>query len=111
MQSTQTTQCVLKAFGFAVVAGLSLGTTGLVAADDTVIYNSCKTVLLMTDSECDCVVSEVHNSLNENQLEFFTASLKEDQSAMIAAQSKISQDEMLHLANFMTTTPNSCKGK
>lgn len=84
-----------------------------VKADDTVIFNSCKKDLQLTDSGCQCVLTEVNSSLTPNQLEVFVAMIQGDNSAMIAAQSsgKLTADDMTTLANFMAVTPNKCKSQ
>ncbi len=99
--------------GFAIVLALASNTINpeTALAQDEVVYASCKNDLQMTDSECECVVKAVNDTLNANQLAFFMASIQQDQSAMIAAQGQVNQNEMMELVNFMTTTPTNCKGK
>lgn len=98
--------------GFAaLLAGFFITIAMPVKADDAVIYDSCKKELQLSDSGCQCVLTEVHNTLTPNQLEVFVAMIQGDNSAMVAAQSsgKLTGEDMIVLANFMTTTPNKCK--
>ena len=82
-------------------------------ADDDAIFDSCQKDLQMNDSECNCVLNEVHNKLKPNQLTLFVAMIKGDRAAMAQAQANgaMSGNDILMLTQFMTETPTKCKGK
>lgn len=82
-------------------------------ADDKIIFASCKKDLKLSDSACQCVLSEVHENLKPNQLEMFMAMVKGDGAAIAQAQAagKLTGNDMLLLTNFMATTPNKCQSQ
>lgn len=82
-------------------------------ADDEIIFASCKKDLKLSDSACQCVLSEVHDNLKPNQLEMFMAMVKGDGAAIAQAQAagKLTGNDMLLLTNFMATTPTKCQSK
>lgn len=81
------------------------------SADDKIIVDSCKKDLQLSESECSCVLTEVNNNLNPNQLKLFLAMIQGNGAAIAQAQSngQMSGDDMLFLTNFMATTPTKCK--
>lgn len=82
-------------------------------ADDETIFASCKKDLKLSDSACQCVLSEVHDNLKPNQLVMFMAMIKGDGAAIAQAQAggKLNGNDMMLLTNFMTTTPTKCQSK
>lgn len=82
-------------------------------ADDAIIFASCKKDLQLSESACQCVLSEVHDNLKPNQLEMFMAMIQGDGAAIAQAQSsgKMSGNDMMLLTNFMATTPTKCQNK
>ncbi|MBO6717275.1 MAG: hypothetical protein JJ913_04885 [Rhizobiaceae bacterium] len=93
----------------ATVTGLLLAAPAL--ADDELIMASCKADLQLSDSACACVLDRVHETLSENQLAFFTAAIRGDQQAQMAAQMNLTGAEMMEMANFMTQTPMECRNQ
>ena len=82
-------------------------------ADDEIILASCKKDLKLSDSACQCVLSEVHDNLEPNQLAMFMAMIQGDGAAIAQAQAggKLNGNDMLLLTDFMATTPTKCQKK
>ena len=92
--------------------GLGLAVSGSAASDSyTQIYDSCKNELKLTDSACECVVSESKKQLNKKELAFFLAAISGDGQKMAEAQAAASGDEILNVTNFMTVTPTQCQNQ
>jgi len=72
------------------------------------LSKSCAADLKLSPAACACLMTKIRETLNDNQIAFVAASVSRNQQAMIAAQGKLTGDEMIAVANFMTTAPSEC---
>ncbi len=93
------------------IAGWAFASPAMAQDPMQAIYNSCKEVLQLSDSGCDCVIAETKDKLNDGQIAFFSAAVSNDSAAMVEAQGKLTGDEMLELTEFMTVTPSTCQNQ
>lgn len=92
-----------------VGAGIGLVAPAAIADDDAVILESCKADLELSDKGCSCLLDKIHDELTVDQQAFLVASIGEDRSAVQTAMTKLSGEEMMEMATFMTVTPSECK--
>ena len=95
----------------ASVCLLVAGATVAFAGNGDVLEAECKTQLKLSDSACKCIGTTAEADLNETQQDFVVAAVTKNKARMQEIQMKMSQDDALKAAEFMTTAPSACSNQ
>jgi len=90
--------------------GTVLSTVTAHAGIRETITSSCKTQFYMSPSQCSCVVNTAEKTFSPKQMEFFLAVVTDDENRRVAAQSKLTMEGVLQVAENMENIPIKCGG-
>lgn len=84
------------------------GSTAAGAGNGDILEAECKTQLKLSDSACKCIGTTAEADLNDTQQDFVVAAVTKNKARMQELQMKMSQEDALKAAQFMTTAPSAC---